>query len=44
MDTLEKLEIELDMLLEEIEDINAEIYKEMKALEEFESQMKNEFE
>lgn len=36
----EQLELELDMLLEEIEDINVEIYENNKAIERIEAEIK----
>lgn len=36
----EQLELELDMLLEEIEDINVEIYENHKAIERIETEIK----
>lgn len=36
----EQLELELDMLLEEIEDLNVEIYENNKAIERIEAEIK----
>jgi hypothetical protein len=43
MNKLEQLDLELDMILEEIEEINSEIYENKIAIERIESQL-NDFE
>ena len=43
MDKMEQLELELDLILEEIEEINAEIYENKIAIERIESEL-NHFE